>query len=120
MNCTFHLNESNLWQCTQCGWVYPRAADKPPRRNCPKAPDAPKRIARTRRDTVLATYDQQQLTDPPRAEIERRLDVCEACDQYAGALGHEIVKTVFEFVFHIHLVNDLIMECVVGIIRFQI
>jgi rubredoxin len=82
-DCQFTLNADHLWQCSQCGWVYPRASDKPPRRNCPKAPDAPPRQARTRREAVLARYDAQQLTEPPRAEIERRLDVCEACDQYA-------------------------------------
>lgn len=35
INCKFQLNADNLWQCPDCGWVYPRKADKPPRRNCP-------------------------------------------------------------------------------------
>ena len=43
MDCPFTLNPDNLWQCTQCNWVYKIPSDKPPRRNCPRAPDIPKR-----------------------------------------------------------------------------
>jgi hypothetical protein len=80
-DCPFTLNADNLWQCPQCGWVYPRASDKPPRRNCPKAPDAPQRQARTRREKIL--HRNAIVQEPPLDELERRLDICEACDQYA-------------------------------------
>jgi hypothetical protein len=39
MDCPFQLNTDGLWQCPQCKWVYKLKADKPPRRNCPKAPN---------------------------------------------------------------------------------
>lgn len=26
------------WRCPQCGYVFPHKTDRPPRRNCPKAP----------------------------------------------------------------------------------
>ena len=80
MNCPFTLNADNLWQCPQCGWVYPRASDKPPRRNCPKAPDAPPKL--TRREQLL--HRNAIVNDPPRDELERRLDICEACEEYEG------------------------------------
>ena len=36
-DCPFTLNpETGLWQCPDCGWVYKKKSDKPPRRNCPK------------------------------------------------------------------------------------
>lgn len=37
-DCPFQLNADGFFQCPQCDWVYPRKANKPPRRNCPKAP----------------------------------------------------------------------------------
>ncbi len=37
IDCTFARNPQGQWQCNQCGWIYPKQADKPPRRNCPKA-----------------------------------------------------------------------------------
>ena len=37
MDCPFALVTS-LWTCPQCGYVYPRPSDKPPRKNCSKAP----------------------------------------------------------------------------------
>lgn len=38
-DCVFpKLNSDGLWQCSQCRWAYPLKSDKPPRRNCPKAP----------------------------------------------------------------------------------
>ena len=36
-NCHFQVNVDGLWQCAQCGWIYPRKRDKPPFRNCPAA-----------------------------------------------------------------------------------
>lgn len=40
MDCPLELNGDGFWQCPRkgCGWVYPIKSDKPPRRNCPKAP----------------------------------------------------------------------------------
>ena len=36
-DCQFQINTNLLFQCKQCGWVYPIKTEKPPRRNCPKA-----------------------------------------------------------------------------------
>ena len=36
MDCPFALVTS-LWTCPQCGYVYPRPNEKPPRKNCPAA-----------------------------------------------------------------------------------
>lgn len=33
-DCLFSRNADGLWQCANCGWVYPLYSDKPPRRNC--------------------------------------------------------------------------------------
>jgi rubredoxin len=36
IDCPFALNfETGLWQCPDCGYVYKKKSDKPPRRNCP-------------------------------------------------------------------------------------
>ena len=42
MDCVWNT-DGPPWQCQQCGWAYARKgkpilSDKPPRRNCPKAP----------------------------------------------------------------------------------
>jgi hypothetical protein len=34
MDCALTL-VAGRWTCPQCGWVYPRESEKPPRRNCP-------------------------------------------------------------------------------------
>jgi len=36
IDCNFQLNADGLWQCPDCGWVFPRKSAQPPRRNCPK------------------------------------------------------------------------------------
>ena len=79
-DCPFTLNADHHWQCPQCGWVYPRQSDKPPRRNCTKATGARPQL--TRREQLL--HRNAIVNDPPRAEIERRLAVCEACEEYEG------------------------------------
>lgn len=84
IDCLFILNADGLWKCSQCGWVYPRAADTPPRRNCPKTSNEPKPPQPTRRERLLARYDAAETTDPPRAEVERRAAACEACEEYEG------------------------------------
>ena len=33
-----------LWVCRQCGYVFPLASKRPPRRNCPRAPGLADRI----------------------------------------------------------------------------
>jgi len=35
-DCSFIINADGLWQCWDCGWIYKRKSDKPPKRNCPK------------------------------------------------------------------------------------
>ena len=82
INCNFTRNINQFWQCEHCGWVYPRKADKPPIRNCPKQNG--NHVPPTHRESVLHHYTAAQMTDLPKAEIERRLDVCEACEEYAG------------------------------------
>ena len=79
-DCPFTLNADHLWQCPQCGWVYPRQSDKPPRRNCTKATGARPQL--TRREQLL--HRNAIVNDPPRDELERRLDICEACPEYEG------------------------------------
>ena len=70
--------------CCKCGLVVPYS-DDPPQANCTgvfrrRGTDRPRP---TRRDAVLERYD--ALTLPiSREEVERRLDVCEACEEYAG------------------------------------
>ena len=44
----------------------------------------PYRPLHSRREAVLARYDAQRLTTPPREELARRLAVCESCPLYAG------------------------------------
>jgi ribosomal protein L37AE/L43A len=34
-DCPFTLNADGLWQCPDCGWIFSKRTDKPPRRNCP-------------------------------------------------------------------------------------
>lgn len=83
MDCTFTPNADGLYQCTQCGWVYPRPADKPPRRNCPNGTARP--APPTPAAAVLARYDASpNPLSIAREEVERRLAVCESCDQFHG------------------------------------
>lgn len=74
-DCTFTLNAGNLWQCTECGWVYKRPSEKPPRRNCPKSDGKP---PATPTDRIRSAH---AALDPPpidAAELDRRLAVCAA------------------------------------------
>lgn len=52
-DCPFTLNTDGLWQCPDCGWVYKRKADKPPRRNCP-ASRTPEAIAEAEKQQAEA------------------------------------------------------------------
>lgn len=80
-DCTFILNDG-LWQCTACGWTYPRQSVKPPRRNCPKGTARPS--PPTPRDAVLARYDHAPSPLPiAREEVARRVAVCEGCPHFA-------------------------------------
>jgi len=87
-DCTFHLNTDHRWQCTECGWVYPRQAEKPPRRNCPKAPRRKRRKPQSPLDKIISRYDAMTPDDrtPDREEIKRRVDICTAneCGHFAG------------------------------------
>lgn len=77
----------NYWLCPRCGLLVPRHGDKPPRSTCSgqwRQRRPPPRRQLTRREAVLARYDAQQLTDPPKTELDRRLAVCESCPLYAG------------------------------------
>lgn len=80
-DCLFALDPAGYWRCTACGWRYALPADRPPRRECPTLSDRPRQ---SRLEVVLTRYDAQQLTEPPREELARRLAVCEACPDYAG------------------------------------
>jgi hypothetical protein len=100
MQCSFE-QRGNFWLCPQCGIVVPRTGTKPPRATCLGQWRTRRRSHRrqpTRRERLLARYDADQLTDPPRAEIERRLAVCETCEDYEGygciTLGSECMRPV--------------------------
>lgn len=70
-NCTFQQNEQGLWQCSECGWVYPKESEKPPRRNCPKG--KPSRTF----DTMLQARFDNPLATRPRALVYGLLELCE-------------------------------------------
>lgn len=57
IDCPFTLNaETGLWQCPDCGWIYKRKSDKPPRRNCP-AKLTPEQLAK--REAARAEQEEQ-------------------------------------------------------------
>ncbi len=83
MDCPLTLDADGRWHCQDCGWVYPRPADKPPRRNCPKGTARP--APPTPREAVLARYDAAPNPLPiAREEVERRVTICEQCDRFPG------------------------------------
>jgi len=41
MNCIWEQLPNGTWRCSRCGWLYNRATERPPRRNCPKSPAYP-------------------------------------------------------------------------------
>ena len=83
MDCAFQ-QRGDWWVCLQCGLLVPRRGDKPPRATCAekwrkrKVPHAQP----TRREKIL--HRNAIVQEPPRAELERRLDICEACPEYEG------------------------------------
>jgi hypothetical protein len=83
MQCAFE-QRGNFWLCPQCGIVVPRRGEKPPCSTCAgqwRKRKAPKPPQPTRREQLL--HRNAIVNDPPRAELERRLDICEACELYA-------------------------------------
>ncbi len=71
--------------CCKCGLVVPYSEDTP-QANCTGVfrRRGTARSRPTRRDAVLARYDAAPNPLPiARTEVERRLDVCEACNEYA-------------------------------------
>lgn len=105
-DCPFTLNADGLWQCPDCGWVYPRKKDKPPRRNCPKkkAPPTPEQKAEAERQQRQANEAGKALGWRPEhaikyaraltrwiaagrptrddEEVAEIVAVCETCDKY--------------------------------------
>ena len=95
-DCPFELNTDDLWQCPQCGWVYKLKSVKPPRRNCPKAPDR-EEAEKQRLDREL-----QELVDSGAAkrtmeEIQATLRECRGgCVHHVNHLcvrrGHDCTR----------------------------
>ncbi len=66
-DCPLTLNADNLWQCPDCGWVYKRKSDKPPRRRCP-IPPTPKQITEQK-------YQQQLQQNGTGTQLEKLLRI---------------------------------------------
>jgi len=58
-DCSFTLNADGLWQCPDCGWIFSKLTDKPPRRNCPKKL-TPEQLAQ--REAARAEQEKQAAT----------------------------------------------------------
>ena len=83
-NCPFQLDAAtNRWTCPQCGWVYPRQSQKPPKRNCPKAPDRKKAAAERLAHELAARYASGRATRSA-VDIESLLTVCRRCPEFTG------------------------------------
>ena len=82
IDCTFLINETGLWQCVTCDWIYPLQADDPPRRNCPALADV------SPRDALLAQL-QKRHNDGARdmALIEKDVERCfSGCRHMLGSV----------------------------------
>jgi hypothetical protein len=66
-DCPFTL-VAGRWTCPDCGWVYRRESEKPPRRNCPKAEEV--------RSSRFAVRSED--------EIAACREVCQTCEHFAG------------------------------------
>ena len=111
-NCPLQLNADNLWQCPNCGWVYPRKSDKPPHRNCPasRTPEAiaaaeaererqqaealeagtklgwkPKHIKRWA--GALLKWKRAGYPTRTDTKVAAILVICESCDKYKADEG---------------------------------
>ena len=93
IKCLFNL-DGPPWTCTECNWIYARRgepimSEKPPRRNCPNAPEinTPEYRDRFREGLLLKL---RLLVDAGKAtatlaQIEARLDQClNECDRFNG------------------------------------
>ena len=83
IDCPFHLTPEGVWVCPQCGHEYPRPSDRPPRRNCPKAPGWEESL----RNHVLARLADKRelgLCELSDAQTTARLDACQKCPQFTG------------------------------------
>jgi len=91
-DCPFHLTADGFWKCPECGYIDPRKAAKPPRRNCPNSPDlteARERLGISVDDMkhwaqALARWTRAGFPTRSQAEVERCLRICVKCDQYVG------------------------------------
>jgi hypothetical protein len=77
--CQLILNIDGLYECPDCEWVHKHKADKPPRRNCPNAPDI---NTPEHRETIK----QRMLAEiAPTAAIITQLDQClTPCKEFNG------------------------------------
>ncbi len=80
-DCPFQLVAGH-WTCPQCGWVYPRAADRPPRRNCPAGGDAAAAFLVRVRASIAARHS--PLVHQPPHVIAEHLEQCQRCEEWAG------------------------------------
>lgn len=89
LNCSFIKNSKGFWQCSnpECGWIYRRKSEKPPRRNCLKAPDiteAAEKLSITGADIkhlaqALARWMVAGCPTRSNTEVERCLRICVNC-----------------------------------------
>lgn len=90
-NCPFQLNADGLWQCPDCGWIYPRPGPRrSPRRNCPKSPDiteAAERLGITGDDIKhwaqsLAKWMRAKFPMRTPEQVDYCLHICVKCKEF--------------------------------------
>jgi len=85
IDCPFTLNADGLWQCPDCGWIYKRKSDKPPRRNCP-AKATPEQLAEREASRAEQEEQAKREAEALRPEGEKLGWTFEMICRYAAAL----------------------------------
>jgi len=99
IDCTFTLRANGTWKCADCGWIYKRKSDKPPRRNC--RPETPGEQGQQQAQALeagaklgwkpehakhwaAALLRWSAAGCPTRAddEVETIVNICKLCDKY--------------------------------------
>lgn len=97
-DCPLQLNDDGLWQCPDCDWIYPRKAEKPPRRTCRNVPDiieAAEKLGITGDDIkhwaqALARWTAAGFPVRSQAEvIEIEATHCRPCEKYVDGRCQE-------------------------------
>lgn len=85
-DCPFQLNVDGFYECPDCHWVYKRKSDKPPRRNCPKAPDVNtpeyRETIKSKMLAELTALVEEGRTQNTLTAITEQLDVCVTCKRF--------------------------------------